>query len=194
MKSIALIVAATEELGIGVHGNLPWRLPKDMAFFKHATSHVPSSEHGQNVVIMGRVTWESIPARFRPLDNRLNIVVSRNTNYDLGLDETTRKTTLLVNSFEKALVAVDPAHHARVFVIGGAQMYSLAIRHPACSHILLTRITSKVECDTFFPVIDKQVFYEASHQALEDYVEQAVPKGIQTHKDIDYEFTLYIRK
>lgn len=84
MTSFGLIVAATEELGIGVLNNLPWRIPKDMAFFKHATTVVPKeSPNKENVVIMGRVTWESIPPKFRPLDNRFNIVVSRNPSYDL---------------------------------------------------------------------------------------------------------------
>ncbi len=87
MTQFALIVAATEELGIGLLSNLPWRIPKDMAFFKHVTSHVPKAlqhqSNMQNAVIMGRVTWESIPPKFRPLDNRFNIVVSRNPNYDL---------------------------------------------------------------------------------------------------------------
>lgn len=87
MTQFALIVAATEELGIGLLSNLPWRIPKDMAFFKHVTSHVPKTfqqqPNVQNAVIMGRVTWESIPPKFRPLDSRYNIVVSRNPTYDL---------------------------------------------------------------------------------------------------------------
>jgi dihydrofolate reductase len=86
MTQFALIVAATEELGIGLKSNLPWRIPKDMAFFKHVTTIVPEAlqkSQKQNAVIMGRVTWESIPPKFRPLENRFNIVVSRSPTYDL---------------------------------------------------------------------------------------------------------------
>lgn len=86
MTQFALVVAATEELGIGVLNNLPWRIPKDMAFFKQVTTAIPKeleNQPVQNAVIMGRVTWESIPTKFRPLDNRFNIVVSRNPSYDL---------------------------------------------------------------------------------------------------------------
>jgi hypothetical protein len=83
MTQFALVVAATEDLGIGLLSNLPWRIPKDMAFFKQVTSKIPSPSITQNAVIMGRVTWESIPPKFRPLDNRFNIVVSRNPTYDL---------------------------------------------------------------------------------------------------------------
>lgn len=84
-KNFALIVAATEELGIGVKSNLPWRLPKDMAFFKQVTMHVPKGmpADAKNAVIMGRVTWESIPPKFRPLADRINIVISRDASYDV---------------------------------------------------------------------------------------------------------------
>ncbi|GAN03764.1 dihydrofolate reductase [Mucor ambiguus] len=198
MTQFALIVAATEELGIGLLSNLPWRIPKDMAFFKHVTSHVPKAlqqqSNVQNAVIMGRVTWESIPPKFRPLDKRYNIVVSRNPTYDLLLADATQQSTILVDSLESAFKAVDPARHARVFVIGGAQMYNLAIQHAKCSHILLTRVKSKMDCDTFFPAIDDKTFRLASHQELEDYVEQQVLEGVQKHKELEYEFTLYIKQ
>lgn len=197
MTQFSLIVAATEELGIGVLNNLPWRIPKDMTFFKHATTVLPKELEGQpvqNAVIMGRVTWESIPPKFRPLDNRFNIVVSRNPSYDLLLADATTKNTILVDSLEKAFEAINPSKHARTFVIGGAQMYNLAIQHAQCSHILLTRVKSKVDCDTFFPTIKDSDFRLASHQELEDFVQQPVPQGVQKHKDLEYEFTMYIRK
>ncbi|ORZ07685.1 dihydrofolate reductase [Absidia repens] len=191
MKPYTLIVAATKTLGIGIGGGLPWRLPKDMAFFKHVTTLIPtnSPEHLQNVVIMGRVTWESIPPKFRPLAGRFNIVISRNPDYDLQ----GAPNTVLVDSLEKALSLVDDERHGRVFVIGGAHMYRLAMGEKHCSHILMTRIESNIECDTFFPAINDQEFHRASHQELETYVEQVVPQGIQTHKDLEYEFLLYVR-
>ncbi|KAI8337071.1 dihydrofolate reductase [Chlamydoabsidia padenii] len=192
MKPYTLIVAATKTYGIGINGGLPWRLPKDMAFFKHVTTLIPktSPQHLQNVVIMGRVTWESIPVKFRPLDGRFNIVISRNLDYDLQ----GAPNTILVDSLEKAVSLVDPERHGRVFVIGGAHMYRLAMAETHCSHILLTSIDSNVECDTFFPAIDEQDFRVATHQELESYVEQVVPQGVQMHKDIGYEFLLYIRQ
>jgi dihydrofolate reductase len=64
--------------GIGIDGKMPWRLRADMAYFKQVTrsTHDPLK---RNAVIMGRKTWESIPSKFRPLDDRLNVVISRNT-------------------------------------------------------------------------------------------------------------------
>lgn len=104
------------------------------------------------------------------------------------------ENTILVDSLEKAFESIDPAQHPRTFVIGGAQMYNLAIQHANCSHILLTRIKSKIDCDTYFPKINDVQFRLASHQELEDYVQQTVPEGIQKHKELEYEFTLYLKK
>lgn len=89
---------------------------------------------------------------------------------------------------------VIPANTPRVFVIGGAQIYRIAIKHAQCSHIILTRVRSKVDCDTFFPEIDEKAFRQATHEELEAYVEQPVPRGIQTHKELQYEFTMYVRQ
>ena len=81
MSRLTLIVAATKANGIGANARLPWRLPKEMKYFAQVTSHAP--EGRQNAVIMGRNTWESIPKKFRPLPKRVNVVVSRNTAYEL---------------------------------------------------------------------------------------------------------------
>src|SRR6266436_8780549 len=81
MSRLTLIVAATKSNGIGQNARLPWRLPKEMAYFSQVTSNAPDGR--SNVVIMGRNTWESIPKKFRPLKNRVNIVISRNKDYEL---------------------------------------------------------------------------------------------------------------
>jgi dihydrofolate reductase len=75
-----VVVAASENGGIGVNGQLPWRLKGDMAFFKALTSgtHGPP---GRRAVIMGRKTWESIPPSFRPLAGRTNVVLTRDPGY-----------------------------------------------------------------------------------------------------------------
>ena len=77
--SLTVIVAATRNNGIGQGSKLPWRLPQEMAYFAKVTSQAP--EGYANAVIMGRTTWESIPKKFRPLKNRVNLVLSRNSSY-----------------------------------------------------------------------------------------------------------------
>ena len=83
--SLTLIVACTSSHGIGKGGKLPWRLAKEMAYFAKVTTSVPSSSSSpasvtpqikRNAVIMGRNTWDSIPKKFRPLKDRVNIVVT----------------------------------------------------------------------------------------------------------------------
>ena len=71
-----LVVAQTRDRGIGANGGMPWSLPKDMAYFKKLTA-TTSVSSARNAVVMGRNTWQSIPSKFRPLANRINIVISR---------------------------------------------------------------------------------------------------------------------
>lgn len=78
-----LIVAHDSSRGIGLNGKLPWRLSKEMKYFAQATSAVPSGSGKQNAVIMGRTTWEGIPKKFRPLKERINVVLSSKTRQDL---------------------------------------------------------------------------------------------------------------
>ncbi|WAR58751.1 hypothetical protein PtB15_10B90 [Puccinia triticina] len=100
MISLNLIVCATKSNGIGQAGRLPWRLKEDMNFFKFVTTLAPPNH--ANVVIMGRKTWLSIPAKFRPLANRINIVVSRQhvDPPELGIDQ--GQDSYLVNSIDSA--------------------------------------------------------------------------------------------
>lgn len=71
-----LIAAACEDLGIGMNGNLPWKLKTEMAYFSRMTSKT-NNENKRNVVLMGRKTWDSIPPKYKPLSNRINMVLTR---------------------------------------------------------------------------------------------------------------------
>ena len=82
MIKFSLVVAMDEERGIGKQGTLAWRLPADLKHFKEITTEVKDMKK-QNAVIMGRKTWESLPEKFRPLPQRLNIVVTTQPNYVL---------------------------------------------------------------------------------------------------------------
>ncbi len=81
MVRLTVIVASTRTNGIGQNSRLPWRLPKEMAYFKRVTTNAP--EGAMNAVVMGRNTWQSIPPKFRPLDKRLSLVVSTNKHCQL---------------------------------------------------------------------------------------------------------------
>ena len=178
LPSLTLIVATTPSLGIGLRGTLPWPpLKSDLAFFARVTKRAPpsgASNQMKNAVIMGRKTWESIPQRFRPLKDRINVVVTRSPEAFNSKFGTQSGLVLATGSIEAGLRALQekwPLHESeeggavkndseqseqrkilgRVFVIGGAEVYKLALKMDACERVLWTRLGTEWECDTFFP-------------------------------------------
>jgi dihydrofolate reductase len=151
MENYSLIAAVDAGRGIGRAGRLPWHLPEDLRFFKETTL----GGGGLNAVIMGRNTWESIPERFRPLSGRLNIVLTRHPE-KLRIKE---DGVAVAGSLDEALARASRRRVARVFVIGGAEVYAEAITRPQCRDIFLTRIGAVFDCDAFFPDYTKD-FHE----------------------------------
>lgn len=142
-----LVVACDLNRGIGKQNGLPWRLPDDMKHFKELTSRTELSG-GRNAVLMGRKTWESIPEKFRPLPHRVNVVLSRDVNYDLG---TRIEHVTVANSIASALQQLSEQEIEKYFIIGGAHLYEQAVHHPSCNFLYLTQIDAKFDCDVFFP-------------------------------------------
>lgn len=193
MLRLTLIVAATKSNGIGQSSRLPWRLPKEMKYFAQVTSNAP--EGTMNAVIMGRNTWESIPKKFRPLPNRKNIVVSSTENY--VLDPPAHVEQDLTSAFNRA--QEDSVH--RVFIIGGAKLYTDTIALPPTSpvfvdRVLLTRIIEPdFECDVFMPDFLTQHWQRASHEELETWVGLSdVAEGVQEENGVKYEFQMWTRQ
>jgi len=130
-----LIYARSRNNVIGVNGDLPWHLPEDLAHFKRTTLGQP--------VIMGRVTWESIPHKFRPLPGRTNVVVSRKASFSAPGAQ-------VVSSLQAAmeLFSADDV----VWLIGGAQLYAQAM--PLAKQLVITEIDADYEGDAFAPAVD----------------------------------------
>ena len=141
-KKFNIIVAHDLNYGIGVNNQIPWHLPVDMSYFKEKTT--ASEESKKNAVIMGRKTWESIPEKFRPLPNRLNIILSKTQSKIDGIDTS--------NSFDDALqICNENKTIDNIFVIGGSQIYEEAIKHKQCDTLFITKVYKSCECDAFFP-------------------------------------------
>jgi len=139
-KAPIVLVAAVARNGvIGRAGGLAWNIPEDMSHFKAVTAG--------GTVVMGRSTWESIPARFRPLPGRRNIVMSRQTRYQAPGAEVA--TTLEAALALARCAPADQRDPATVFVIGGAQVYSAAL--PQAQRLELTEIQEDFEGDAHFP-------------------------------------------
>ena len=102
---------------------------------------------------MGRKTWDSIPPKFRPLKDRLNIVITRSADAPSTPASSTAEP-VRVSSLEKALEVAQQSSLpvGRVFVMGGGQIYKAALEVAATRRVLLTSIERDFECDTFFPV------------------------------------------
>lgn len=135
-----LILAVDSNYGMGYKGGLPWpKNKKDMEFFRKKTTG--------HIVIMGRKTWDSIPEKFRPLPNRLNIVISRTPQENTD-------TTLWFTSVRDVLRHVDQLKKTEkekeAFVIGGNEIYRQFLEHQIVSTIWLTHFKDKYECDVFF--------------------------------------------
>ena len=143
---LALIAACARGGVIGIEKRLPWHLPEDMKFFRETTRGKP--------VIMGRKTWESLPAAFRPLPGRVNIVVSRNPGFEAP-------GASVVASLPEALAAAGDAEIA--FVIGGAELYRQAL--PLADRLLLTEIDQAYDGDAFFPEFDRNTWTETARDA-----------------------------
>ena len=133
---ISLIAAMDRNRLIGKNNQLPWHLPADFAHFKAVTMGKP--------IVMGRKTFESIG---RPLPERQNIVLSRNSDFSLdGAD--------VVNSLDQAKAVAGDA--PELVVIGGSTIYQLAL--PEADRIYLTHVEGEFEGDAWFPEFESELW------------------------------------
>jgi len=133
MKKISMIVAIADNFAIGRNNQLLWHIPADLKRFKKIT--------GGHQVIMGKLTYESLP--LRPLPNRKNIVIT-----DKAGEIIDGCTT--VYSIEEALDLCNELEES--FIIGGGSIYRQFL--PYCNKLYITRVYKEFEADTFFPEID----------------------------------------
>ena len=142
---LSLVVARDRNGAIGKDGDIPWHAPEDLAFFQRETTG--------GAIIMGRNTWESLP--YKPLKNRLNIVVSSR-----DIDGAER-----FGSVREALEFAASKGHARLYGIGGAGIYREMIG--IADRLLITGVDLEVDApDTFFPQLEASDWIETSRQVL----------------------------
>lgn len=123
---------------IGKEGKLPWHVQEDMEFFKETTT--------DNVVVMGRKTWDSLPLKFKPLPNRVNIVVSSKEAKD-------DRAIFMPNLLDA--IKYGRQFYKEIFIIGGASIYEQALKLKIVDRLLLTHIYQVYEGDTYFPDYEK---------------------------------------
>lgn len=142
---IAYVVAMDDNRLIGRDNDLPWRLPDDMRWFREKTIGKPC--------VMGRKTYDSLPARFRPLPGRLNIVVTRNREYEAP-------GAVVVHSVEDALTAAGEVEE--IIIVGGADLFRRLL--PVVDRLYLTRVHGTAVGDVYFPEYNADEWRETYRQ------------------------------
>lgn len=163
-----IIVACDENLAIGNEGKLLCYLPEDLKYFKEKTNG--------KVVVMGRKTMESLP-NGKPLKNRINYVLTRNSNsvFD-GFEAITGLGMLNYKLLEQNIKDED------VWIIGGGEIYNTFL--PICDMLYVTEIEKTFKADTYFPNFKKNQNWEEKQRS----------KTYQTKDGIKYSFVIYKRK
>ena len=133
--TVGLIWAQSTSGIIGRDNGIPWRLPEDQARFKRLTMG--------HTVVMGRLTWESLPMKVRPLPGRRNVVLTRQADYMAAGAE-------VVSTLDDALTGNE------IWVIGGQQVYALAL--PIATRCEITEVEidlRREDSDAVAPILDE---------------------------------------
>jgi dihydrofolate reductase/thymidylate synthase len=140
-----LIYAKDLNNGIAKENSIPWKIKSDMNWFKNLTSDF-YIESERNIVVMGYKTWESIPSKFKPLNNRLNVIVT-NTHYnDLTkeIEEKDIKDTIVTNNIDDVM-EIYKTRNETMWIIGGKQIYDYFL--PMADYVYATKIFDTFDCD-----------------------------------------------
>jgi dihydrofolate reductase len=158
MTELVLVAAVAQNGVIGRGQGMPWHLPEDLRRFRELTMGAP--------VLMGRTTWDSLPPRYRPLPGRRNLVLTRDAAWQA-------EGAQGVATIDEALALAADA--PRLFVIGGAQVYALAL--PRADELRLTEIERDFDGDTHFPAWPREAFEEVERERHEERQQAGPPDG-----------------
>ncbi|KAK6543781.1 dihydrofolate reductase [Orbilia ellipsospora] len=230
---VASTPAPTLAIGKSLTNNMPWpRLPSEMSYFARVTRRVPphpttATHKYANAVIMGRKTWESLPPKYRPLPGRINVIVSRNSSTRSGSGKGVGGGEFWVGDIEEGVgllrqkfpppssssssegkedeVAGLSLQLHQIFIIGGSQIYKLAMDLPKDSAAYPTRIlhttvlspdySNEEGVDVFFPPIDEGEWRKSGVERLVEVTgeEQATVEDVKKEEGVEFEFGLWER-
>lgn len=170
-----IIVAFDKNYNIGYENSIPWHIPEDLAHFKKITTN--------NICVMGRNTWESLPNKFRPLPNRKNIIVS--SKYwsvpDLFMNSLSNCSNSLdvfcVPDFDGAMnISLNLFKDKEIFIIGGFRLFKESLDSKFIKRMIVTHVDGEYKGDVKFPSIDldkwheKKVIAESSNFRIIEYL------------------------
>ena len=162
-----IIVAATKNMGIGLENKLPWHLKNELKYFKRKTVG-----NCNNLIVMGKNTWLSLPTK--PLPLRYNCVLSTSLN-------NIPKDTIVVSNKKEFESFVSKSNFSKIWIIGGESIYKQFIHEPYVKNIYLTHIYNDFKCDTFFPEIPENFCLKQK-------------SDMKVENNINYKYKLFSRK
>ena len=164
-KVVLVAAISRKNRALGNKNGLLWHIPADFKHFKEKTMGHP--------VIMGRKTFESILGILgKPLPNRKNIVVTRNSEYSYP-------GVTVATSLADALKEAKKDNPTEIHIGGGADLYKQAL--PFVDELYLTLVDDEPEADTFFPEYETEFTVTQEHD-------------MQTHEGLSYQWVDYVRK
>ncbi len=159
-----LIAAVDKNWAIGCNNKLLVHLPGDMKFFRTTTTG--------NVVVMGRKTLESFPNQ-APLKNRVNIVLTRDENYQV-------EGAIVVHSTQELMDELQQYEDDKIYVIGGESIYRQL--EPMCNKAYITKIDGEFQADAYFPNLDEKADWKMTEMG-----------ETQTDSSVEYAFATYTK-
>lgn len=149
--SISIVAAVSKNNVIGRENALPWYLPEDLKHFKELTTG--------KIVLMGRKTFESVIRRLgQPLPNRLNIVITKDSNYKVPSE------VIVSNDLSRT---IEDYKDKDLFIIGGGQIFSQTI--DKADTLYITHVEFESKGDSFFPEIDPAVWNKVEEEKHENF-------------------------
>lgn len=183
-----IIACINSSLCLGKKNGLLYRIPNDLANFKRMTTN--------NVVIMGRSTFESLPGK-KPLKNRINVILTTDANYKVDADNVFVAHTIaeVIDLCSKEIFKSKTC-----YVIGGASVYAQFLAQELVDEMYITTVKDCSSGDAYFPDVFKDgvwgVFYESDNQTFSaiDYLKKDVVPITDDWKILKYKFTIYKKK
>lgn len=143
---ISMIVARAQNGAIGKDNSMIWHLPDDMQFFKDSTRN--------HHILMGRKNYDSLPEMFRPLKNRVNIVITRNKDWQ-------RDGVVVFHDIKSGIAYAKEHNEEELYIIGGGEIYKQGLSY--ANKLYITEVYAEFpDADAYFPEIDQSIWKETS--------------------------------
>lgn len=158
---ISIIVAIDDNFGIGKNNSIPWHIPDDLINFKKITTN--------NVCIMGRNTWDSLPKKFKPLPNRKNIIVSK-TYFEKPNESMHHPDVFCSFSLEHAIgISQKLFSSKQIYIIGGFRIFEECLSKNLIDKMIVTHVFGNYDADVKFPKINLDELQSKKILIRDDY-------------------------